>query len=67
MTVDLSDQEWQQVMALMAYAPGRECIPFLNRIGAQLQPQQMMQQAALNKQTNGKEVPVPEAHLATGQ
>lgn len=38
--VELSDQEWTTVMALMAYAPGRDCLPYLNKIGAQLQAQQ---------------------------
>lgn len=41
MIVDLPEQEWQQVMACMSYAPGRECIGLLNKIGAQLQMQRL--------------------------
>lgn len=38
--VELTEAEWQQVIACMSYAPGRECIGLMNKIGAQLQPQQ---------------------------
>ena len=38
MTVNISldNEEWQRVLALMSYAPGRECIPLMNKIGDQL-------------------------------
>jgi hypothetical protein len=35
--VSLTDTEWQQVLSCMAFAPAREVIPLLNKIGAQLQ------------------------------
>jgi hypothetical protein len=37
MRVELDERQWQTVLALMAYAPGRECIPLINEISKQLQ------------------------------
>ena len=39
MTVDLSEQEWNQVVAILASAPWSTANPLLMRIGQQLQPQ----------------------------
>lgn len=38
-TVDLTPQEWQQVMAMISSAPWRDANPILMRIGEQLQAQ----------------------------
>ena len=43
-SVELSNEEWQAVLSFMAYAPARECVPLLNKIGQQLQAQQHQQQ-----------------------
>lgn len=40
-SIELSDQEWGQVMNCMGYAPARECVPLLNKIGAQLAQQHL--------------------------
>jgi hypothetical protein len=40
MNVNLDERQWQTVLALMAYAPGRECIPLINEISKQLQTMQ---------------------------
>jgi hypothetical protein len=53
--VELTDQEWGQVMGILGEAPWRVSNPLLMRMGAQLQRQQ---QTALNKQTNSEEVPI---------
>jgi hypothetical protein len=37
--IELSEHKWGQVMACMAYAPGRECIGLLNEMSAQLTAQ----------------------------
>ena len=37
MSVELEEQEWQQVMVLLANGPWREANPLLMKIGAQLQ------------------------------
>jgi hypothetical protein len=62
-TVELTNEEWGQVMGCMGYAPGRECIPLLNKIGAQLAAQHPRppQQAPVNfgeikLDANGREV-----------
>lgn len=38
-TVNLEDQEWAQLMALIANAPWRDANPLLMKIGAQLREQ----------------------------
>jgi hypothetical protein len=53
--VDLSDQEWNQVMGILGEAPWRVSNPLLMRIGGQLQRQQ---QQHVNKQTNSEEMPI---------
>lgn len=39
-SVSLDDQEWQQVMAMIAERPWREANPLLMKIGRQLQQEQ---------------------------
>jgi hypothetical protein len=41
--VELDDQEWQQVMAIIATAPWRDANPLLMKLGNQLRVQQRMQ------------------------
>lgn len=50
MIVDLTEQEWQSVIACMGYAPARESVPYMNKIGAQLTPQ-------LQQHGNSKDMP----------
>jgi hypothetical protein len=38
-SVELDDQEWQQVMAIIATAPWRDANPLLMKIGNQLRQQ----------------------------
>jgi hypothetical protein len=38
--VELDDQEWQQVMAIIATAPWRDANPLLMKMGSQLRAQQ---------------------------
>jgi len=40
MKVDLTDQEWQQVLTLISEAPWKVANPLLMRMGQQLQMQQ---------------------------
>lgn len=40
-SVILTEQEWQQVLGLLALAPWRDANPLLMKIGAQLQRQAM--------------------------
>jgi hypothetical protein len=58
--IKLTDQEWGQVMNCMGYAPGRECIPLLNKMSAQLQAQLLQQEqqqtpASIRVDANGQE------------
>jgi hypothetical protein len=39
MQVDLTYEEWQQVINLMAHARGLDCIPMINKVTAQVQRQ----------------------------
>lgn len=39
MIVDLTEQEWQAVIACMSYAPARESVPYMNKISNQVTPQ----------------------------
>lgn len=50
MMVELSEAEWQQVIGCMGYAPGRECIPLLNKIGEQIRAHQMQAQQYAHRQ-----------------
>lgn len=45
-TVELDEEEWKQVMGIIAQAPWSIANPLLMKLGAQLQAQQT------NKQTN---------------
>jgi hypothetical protein len=57
-SVDLSDADWQQVMAIIATAPWRDANPLLMKIGAQLQGQvqpQAVARAGIKLDANGKE------------
>jgi hypothetical protein len=61
-SVELEDQEWQQVLGLISEGPWRAANPLLMKIGAQLQAQQLRRSdttapIVINKQTNadGKE------------
>lgn len=54
--VELTEQEWQQVIAMIAMAPWREANPLLMKIGQQLQtgaPPEVRDKPA--KVRNGKE------------
>jgi hypothetical protein len=53
-TVQLDDEEWQRVMAIIAGAPWNVANPLLMKIGEQLRHQQV---------TNSGEVPVKSAQL----
>ena len=60
--VELSESEWTQVIGYMSYAPARECMPLMNKIGAQIsaqilanQPQAAIKQTAGNSQEAGHE------------
>ena len=59
--VNLSETEWQQVMAIIATAPWKDANPLLMKIGGQLQhqaqqaPVQQPQGAPIRLDTNGKE------------
>lgn len=53
-TVDLTMQEWNQIMGILGDVPWRISNPLLMRIGAQLQHQQQ----PVNKQTNSEEMPI---------
>ena len=37
--VEFTEQEWTVVINLMAHAPARESVPWMNKIGAQLEKQ----------------------------
>ena len=61
--VDLSDNEWNQLMALL----GNKCLwveanPLLMKIGAQLQ-----KQIAIHKQTNSGEMPINTGEIGVKQ
>jgi hypothetical protein len=45
-TVELSEQEWQAVINLIAQAPWHQANPLLMKIGQQLQTQQQQSQVA---------------------
>lgn len=55
--INLSDQEWGQVMACLASAPWREANPLLMKIGEQLRLQHVTQEsiAPNSKQNSGQE------------
>lgn len=62
MAIELSDQEWQQVLAILATAPWRDANPLLMKIGQQLQAQAGAKETAealqrgIRLESNGKEV-----------
>lgn len=62
-TVDLTEQEWNQVMGVLGEAPWRISNPLLMRIGGQLR----QQQHHVNKQTNNEEVPINIGETAVKQ
>jgi hypothetical protein len=37
--IEMTEQEWNQVMAILSSAPWRDANPLLIKIGSQLQPQ----------------------------
>jgi hypothetical protein len=55
-TVDLTDNEWGQLMGILATAPWRDANPLLMKIGDQLRAQHLPPPqptpVATNKQTN---------------
>ena len=51
MTVDLSDQEWGQVMQILATAPWRDANPLLMKIGEQLRKGQDLTRAPAGAHT----------------
>ena len=53
-TVDLTEQEWNQVMGILGEVPWRISNPLLMRIGGQLK----QQMRPTSKQTNNEEVPI---------
>ena len=53
-TIQLADEEWQQVMAIIANAPWRDANPLLMKIGAQLQAQSPSG-SGIRLDTNSKE------------
>lgn len=61
-TVTLTEQEWQQVMAIISTAPWRDANPLLMKIGQQLQAQQTSESLAdrLRQQVAGNSKQTPE-------
>jgi hypothetical protein len=57
-SVELTDQEWQQVINMIATQPWTQANPLLMKIGGQLQARQAVQQAGVGvlPDANGKEV-----------
>ena len=60
--VELTESEWTQVIGFMSYAPARECMPLMNKIGLQIsaqvlanKPQTEIKQTAGNSQEAGRE------------
>ena len=51
--VELNDLEWQQVIGCMLYAPGRECMPLINKIGQQIEMQRVGQDLKTAAQASG--------------
>jgi hypothetical protein len=53
--VTLTEQEWVTVVQCMAYAPARECVALMNKIGQQLN-QQAVETANASGRDNGHHV-----------
>ena len=61
-SVELSETEWSTVLSFMAYAPARECMPLINKIGAQVAT------AALRERERGeREAGLPPAQQGNSQ
>ena len=63
--VDLDDEEWQRVIAIIATAPWSQANPLLMKISAQLRQQQLAN--AVNQSMNSGEAPENRAHLGDKQ
>ena len=53
LAVQLSQEDWQRVLAAMSHAPWKDVNPLLMNIGEQLQ-----KQIAIYKQSNSGEMPI---------
>jgi hypothetical protein len=51
-TVELSDAEWTQVVGFMSYAPAKDCMPLINKIGQQISQQILVEQKAASNPPN---------------
>lgn len=58
MIVDLTEQEWLQVvLPCMAYAPANQCVQVMNKIGAQVQKQQADHNPSAIKRNSSNDMP----------
>jgi hypothetical protein len=57
-TVELDDQEWQQVMNILSTAPWRDVNQLLLKVGSQLR----LQQQTLRRGNSGEEEQHEQAH-----
>lgn len=55
MTVDLTEQEWQQVLGILSTAPWRDANPLLMKIGEQMRAQARTG-PDIKLDANGKEI-----------
>lgn len=55
-SVELTDQEWQQVINMIATQPWTQANPVLMKIGQQLQQQATIKQTGIRLDANGQEV-----------
>ena len=61
-SVQLTQEDWQRVMASMAYAPWKDVNHLLMSMGEQLQ-----KQIAIYKQSNSGEVPINTGEMSVKQ
>lgn len=54
MTVDLTDQEWNQLMQIVSTAPWNVANPLLMKIGARLRDQALVAQSDAAMRADGK-------------
>jgi hypothetical protein len=55
-SVELTEQEWQQVINMIATQPWSQANPLLMKIGQQLQRQVAIKQTGIALDANGQEV-----------
>ena len=68
LSVQLTQEDWQRVMASMAYAPWKDVNHLLMNMGEQLQKEIIgPTSATINKQTNSKEMPINQGEIGVKQ